>query len=50
MCSFFYIDVYGDEPHQTVKFRAEIKTVALTLYLGKSDLVSFKFAFNKYET
>ena len=30
-----------DEILQTVKIRAEIKKLALTLYLGESDLVSF---------
>jgi len=36
----FCIDAYGDEILQTVKIRAEIKKLALTLYLGESDLVS----------
>ncbi|CAF2933999.1 unnamed protein product [Rotaria sp. Silwood2] len=31
-------DVYGDDILQTVKIRAEIKKLALTLYLGESDL------------
>ncbi len=37
----FCIDAHGDEILQTVKIRAEIKKLALTLYLGESDLVRF---------
>lgn len=36
---FFISDAHGGEIVQTVKIRAEIKKLALTLYLGESDLV-----------
>jgi hypothetical protein len=36
---FRFLDAHGDEILQTVKIRAEIKKLALTLYLGESDLV-----------
>jgi hypothetical protein len=37
----FLIDAHGGEILQTVKIRAEIKKLALTLYLGGSKLVRF---------
>ena len=36
-----FIDAHGGEILQTVKIKAEIKKVALTLYLGGTKLVSF---------
>ena len=41
----FSLDAYGGEILQTVKIRAEIKKLALTLYLGESDLVCQKTIF-----
>ena len=38
---FFCLESHTDEILQTLKLRAEIKKLALTLYLGESDLVSF---------
>ncbi|CAF3380389.1 unnamed protein product [Rotaria sp. Silwood1] len=40
-------DAYGDDILQTVKFRAEIKKLALTLYLGESDLTVRRAARNE---
>jgi hypothetical protein len=39
--NLFNLDAHGDEILQTVKIRAEIQKLALTLYLGESDLVCF---------
>jgi hypothetical protein len=36
-----YLESHSDEILPTLKLRAEIKKLALTLYLGESDMVSF---------
>ena len=39
----YLLESHSDEVLQTLALRAEIKKMALTLYLGESDLVSFIF-------
>jgi len=43
---YFILESVSSEVLQTLKLRAEIKTLALTLYLGESDMVSLNVFFS----